>query len=59
MSTELDALVEQLTPHQRAIYDAIGRGERIYWQHGRKGGKFVLRKALELRAEEEKSDADR
>lgn len=54
MSAELDALVAQLLPWQREIYDAVARGERVYWQSGRKGGRWAFKQALDLREKESK-----
>ncbi len=59
MSAELDALVDQMLPRQREIWEAYiaaGPGARIYWQGGRAGGKWVIQKAIELKLEEERDE---
>lgn len=57
MSAELDNLLEVMLPWQREIYEqyiAAGPGAQIVWQGGRQGGKFLIKKALELREKESK-----
>jgi hypothetical protein len=51
---ELKELVDTMLPWQRHLYEQLAAGGRIYWQGGRRGGKFMIARALKLRAEQEK-----
>jgi NTP pyrophosphatase (non-canonical NTP hydrolase) len=50
-----------MLPWQRDIYEqlvAAGPGAHVIWQGGRRGGKFMIKRALDLRAEQEKAMHD-
>ncbi len=55
----LKEAVDALLPWQRDIYEqyvAAGPGAQFIWVGGRRGGKFMIQKALKLRAEVEKEN---